>query len=84
MEPQALLLHRPDQPFHHAVLLWRMWTDELLLESVAVHRARVASTGEHQAIVGAYGQIIRGAPQDAVAPDQGLLESRLCRNTIPA
>lgn len=35
----ALLLQRPDDAFDHAVLLWTVRRDDLLLEAVAAHQA---------------------------------------------
>lgn len=50
MSVRALLLQRPDDAFDHAVLLWAVGRDELLLESVALDQTRVAPAGEHSAL----------------------------------
>ena len=46
MTMHALLFQRLDDPFNHAVLLWAVRRDELLLEAVTAHEARVGSRGE--------------------------------------
>lgn len=46
MERQALLLNRSYQLLHHAVLLRRVRADELLLQTIAIHRSGVSPTGE--------------------------------------
>ena len=81
MEPQALLLYRSNQPLDHAILLWRMRSDELLFETIVIYRPRVAPTGKNQSIVRSNRQVILRLAQNTVAGDQGLFQSsfsRLC------
>lgn len=48
----ALLLQRPDHTLHHAILLWAVRGDELLLEPVAADQGRELVAGEDQPVVG--------------------------------
>lgn len=34
---RTLLLQRSDQSLDHAVLLWALWRDELLLQAITAH-----------------------------------------------
>ena len=43
---RALLFQCPDQAQGHAVLLWAVRGDELLLQTVAAHQPGVEATGE--------------------------------------
>lgn len=42
----ALLLQRPDHTLDHAILLWAVWGDELLLQPIAADQCRELAAGE--------------------------------------
>jgi hypothetical protein len=50
MTMHALLFQRPDDPSDHAVLLWAMQRDELLLAAITAHETRIGSRGEDQPV----------------------------------
>ena len=47
----ALVLERSNHTLDHAVLLWAVRADELLLQIVAPDQGRVVSAGEYQPVV---------------------------------
>src|SRR5690606_23057634 len=47
----TLLFKRSDDPFHHAVLLWAVWRNELLAQAVAANQRRIAATGKNETVV---------------------------------
>lgn len=47
----ALLLQRPEHPFHLAILLRGIGRDEFLAQAIALHQSRVAAAGKDQAVV---------------------------------
>ena len=47
----TLVFERADDPLHHAVLLWAVGGDELLLQTVALDQRRVAAACEDQSVV---------------------------------
>jgi hypothetical protein len=47
----ALPLERPDQSFHHPILLRRLGCNRLLLEPVAPNKPRVVAAREDEPIV---------------------------------
>src|SRR5690606_38992970 len=51
MQPEALLFHSSNQSLNHPVLLRGMGSDELLFQTILVHRPSVVSGGKHQAVV---------------------------------
>lgn len=79
----ALLLERPDHPFHHPVLLWAVWGDELLLQAVAAHQSGVVTTGEHQAIVRAQQEGLPDSPKGSIPLDQSLFQGRRSGAGLP-
>ena len=46
----ALLLHCPDQPVHHAILLRTVRRDELLVQAIAAKQLRIFPASEDQAV----------------------------------
>src|SRR5690606_41935243 len=51
MKPEPLLFHSSDQSLNHPVLLRGGGTDELLCQTVLVHRPSVMPRGKYQAVV---------------------------------
>ena len=51
MKPETVLFHRSDQSLNHPVLLRGVGTDELLFQTVLVHRPSVTPGGKYQAVV---------------------------------
>jgi hypothetical protein len=47
----ALLFERPDQSFHHPILLRGVGCDELLLETIAPNKPRVVAAREDEPVV---------------------------------
>jgi hypothetical protein len=47
----ALIFERADDPLHHAVLLWAVGGDELLLQTLALDQRCVAAARKDQPIV---------------------------------
>ena len=69
----ALLFDHRDQSFDHAVLLWAMQSNELLLQLVALHQCGVAAGFEDQAIVRTQEEWRFDFAQRAIATDKRLL-----------
>lgn len=76
----ALFLDRTDQSFDHAVLLWAMRGNELLLQSVAFDQRRVAAGSEDQPIIGSKQERSFHFAQRAISADERLLECSLSRS----
>src|SRR5690606_5460951 len=74
----TLLFKRPDDPFHHAVLLWAMRRDELLAQAVAANQRRVAATRKNEAIVRPKQERLGDTAQRAEAGDQGVFQGAAC------
>lgn len=70
----ALLLQRPDHALDHAVLLRAVRGDELLLESIAADRRRVAPRCKDQPVVGSQQELPRHLAERAEPADQGMLQ----------
>src|SRR5690606_41871428 len=51
VKPETLLFHSSDQSLNHPVLLRGVGTDELLFQTVWVHRPSVMPRGKYQAVV---------------------------------
>jgi len=51
MTMRALLFQSSDEPFDHAVLLWAVRGDELLLEASTAHETRVGPRGKNEPVV---------------------------------
>ncbi|WP_343039895.1 hypothetical protein [Pandoraea eparura] len=47
----ALLLERANHALDHTVLLWSVWRDEFLAQSVTAYQGRVGSTREDNPVV---------------------------------
>ena len=71
----ALVFEGSDDPFDHAVLFGAVRRDELLAQAVAFDQGRVASAGEHQAVVGSQKERRLDAAEMPVSSNQGLLQS---------
>ena len=84
MPMRALLFQGSDHTFHHAILLWAVRGDELLLQTVAPYQRRVFPAGEDQAIVGAQQERGRHPAQRAEARDQGVLQRTAGRRCLTA
>ncbi len=50
--PDELFLQRPEEALDQSVLLRGIGRRELLVEPVGLHRRRILSTAEHQAVLG--------------------------------
>ena len=82
MPMHALLLQGPYHAFDHAILLWAVRGDELLLQAIAAYQSGVVAAGEDQAVVGAKQEGLPHSPQRAVARDQGLLQGGRSRTGL--
>lgn len=69
----ALFFQCPDHTLNHAILLWTMRRDELLLQAVVSDQRGVAAAGEDQAVVGPQQDLARDLSQGANPADQGML-----------
>ncbi len=78
----ALLFQRPDQTLDHPVLLRSVRGDELLLQVIAAHQARVDAAGKNQTVVRAQQERLRHPRQYAAAGDQGLFQRRSRRRRL--
>lgn len=74
----ALLLQRPNHPFHQSILLRGVGPDELQLQIIAFDQRHVAATGEDQAVVRAQLKGLPHAPHRTETGDQGLLQRAFC------
>src|SRR5678816_2509232 len=79
MPMYALLLQRPNDTFHHPVLLRRVRRNELLAQAIATNQRGVTATGEDQAVVAAEQKWCRHPAQCAVSGNERLLQRRLRR-----
>jgi hypothetical protein len=70
----ALLLQGPDHALDHAVLLWAVRRDEFLLDAIAAHLGRIATTGEDQTVIGAKQERRGYAAKRSIPGDQSLLQ----------
>ena len=70
----ALFFERPDQPFHHAVLLWAMRRDELLLQAVASDESGIFARRKNQPVVRPQKKRSFDFSQRTKPGDQGLLQ----------
>src|SRR5690625_3201756 len=84
MKPEALLFYRSDQPLNHSVLLWGMGLDELLLQTVLVHRPSIVPRGKHQPVIATQDNWIPSPAQSAVPGNERLLQRSLRRLGIAA
>ena len=75
----ALLFQCPDQAFNQPVLLGRMWRNELLSQSVAVHQCRIAAAGKDEPVVGAQQEWCLGTAQRAEVGNQCVFQGRFRR-----
>lgn len=51
MPVHALLFQGSDEALDHAVLLWTIRRDELLLETIAANQACLAAAGEDETVI---------------------------------
>src|SRR5690554_1340181 len=79
VKPEALLFYRPNQTLDHTVLLRGMGSDELLFQTILVHRAGVVPGCKHQAIVATQGNRIPSPAQGAIPSNEGLLQGCFSR-----
>lgn len=86
----ALLFHRSDHTLDHAILLWAMRGDELLLQPVAPNKGGVMATGKNQSVVGSQQEFLMDPAQCAETADHGMFESAgrgrclACARQMPA
>ena len=71
----TLFLDRSNESFDHAVLLWAMRGNELLLQSVALHQGCVAAGSKNQPVIRPKQEWCVDSAQGAIPADQGLLQS---------
>lgn len=74
MKPETLLFHSSDQSLNHPVLLRGVGTDELLFQTVLVHRPSVMPRGKYQAVVTTQRNRILSPAQRAVPGNERLLQ----------
>ena len=72
--PAELLFEGLDEALTEAVLLGRVWGDIFLLETVVLDHGAVSARAEHQTIVVAQEDALRGAAQGAEAFEKGFLK----------
>ena len=65
----ALLLQCPDHALDHAVLLWAVWGDELLLQPVAANQRCELAAGKNQAVVRPQQELVVDAAESSEAAD---------------
>ena len=58
----ALVFERADHSLHHAVLLWAVGRDELLLQAIALDQRRVAAACEDKSVVGSQKERLADLP----------------------
>ena len=73
----ALLLQGSNHSLDHAVLLGAVGRDEFLTQAIASNQGRVASAGEHKAVVGSQKEGLWHLAQRSESSDQRVLERRL-------
>ena len=78
----TLLFQRPDQSFHHAVLLWAVWGYELLLEAIAFDQSRVLARCKNQPVVTAQKKWHLYFSQRAKARDESVFKGGCSRNRL--
>src|SRR5690606_16630888 len=72
VKPETLLFHSSDQSLNHPVLLRGVGTDELLFQTVLVHRPSVMPRGKYQAVVTTQRDRILSPAQRAVPGNERL------------
>src|SRR5580698_5472513 len=77
VQPDALLLETTKEALDEAVLLWRVWRNELLTQPVIAAGGAKAPTLEDESIVTAYYRCRTFRAQSAEARETGLLERPL-------
>lgn len=82
MAMNALLLERSDDPLDHAVLLWAVRGDELLLQAIAADQGREVPTGEDQAVVRPQQEFPINLAQGAEPGDQRVLQGSAGRGGL--
>src|SRR5690606_2181212 len=74
VNPETLLSQSPDQSLTHPVLLRGVGPDELLFQTVLVHRPSVMPRGKYQAVVTTQRDRILSPAQRAVPGNERLLQ----------